>query len=280
MLKKNQGFTIIEVLIAASLLMIVSLAVANLLTMQQQEVRSIKEKLSTTDLESLTKKLIMNDKYCQCLFKGNTFNSVTKTWNTFPTGLPSTFDATCASVGGDLFKVGNKLPNANIVVGGFAMKNIFEIVLGSGNYVGDLDINFKADGMVRAVKNVNVSMGFTVNPTDPPAAQNVTTCGVEVSGGGGDWVAMPTASGAIHQAPDNGFLLIKSCLNCGIKFSAGPAAAAVSEKGFVSARDKYGQGYETMTVPVKKNQFWKAESTNVNQNVIGNPLDSIFFMPM
>lgn len=277
---KNKGFTIIEVLIAASMLMIISLAVANLLTMQQQEVRSIKEKLSTTDLETLTKKLIMNDKYCQCLFKGNTFNATTKTWNTFPTGLPNSFDATCNSVGGDIFKVGTKLPNTNIQIGGFAMTNIFEIVLGSGNYVGDLDINFNANGMVRSVKNAKVSMGFTVNPTDPPAAQNITTCGVEVSAGGGDWAAIPTGSGIIHQATDDGFLLFKSCSNCGIKYSAGPTAAAVTEKGFVSARDKYGQGFETMTVPVKKNQFWKAESTNVNQNVIGTNLDSIFFMPM
>lgn len=276
----RRGFSIIEVLVALSLVTIVSLAVANLLTMQQKEMRAIKEKLSTTDLESITKKIIMNDNYCQCLFKGNTFNSITKTWNTFPTSLPSSFDAACVPVGGDLFKVGNKLPSSSVEVSGFKMNNIFEIVIGSGNYVGEMNIKFKADSMVRSVKDVNVSMGFTVNPLDPPAAQNVAACGLDANAGAGSWTPLPPNSGLVNQAPSNGFIVMTSCLNCGIKFSAGPAANALSEKAFVSARDKYGQGYETMTIPIRKNEFWKAESTNVNQNVIGNNLRNIFFQPM
>ena len=276
MIKNDKGLTLIEVLVAFSLMIVLSLAVAEILVSQGKEVRSLNEKLATTDMETIAKKLILNGQFCKCIFKGFTFNSTGKNWNSFPTGMAGAYDNFCNPIGKDLFKVGAKVPNSNIKVSSFQMVNINEITPSSGNYTGQLEVKFNSNDTVRALKNLYISLGFTVS--GPPGAQNVSECGVETSGLG-NWTPMSNVPGITTQATADGFLVITSCHNCGIRFSTGTSPTFLTQRSKVSARDKYGQGNVTMTVPIKKNDFYKIETLDGGGNPAPWPLQSVFFQP-
>jgi len=274
---KERGFSLVEVLVATAIIMIVTLGLASLFSTQNKEMRAIQDKMSALDLESTVKMIIKNEPYCGCLFKGMTFNSALKTWNNFPNGMPSSYNPACNPGSTDIFKVGAKIPASQVEVTSFSMKDISEVVAGSGSYIGHLDIAFSTDS--RAIKNASVTMGFTVNATDPIGAKNVGSCGVEKVAAAGSWIPIPTGTGVIHQSTGDGFLVLTSGFYSGIRFYAGPTSASVTPKAWVDARDKYGQGVVSMTVPIKKDEYWKAVSTNVGHSPNGINLTSIFFQP-
>ncbi len=69
-LRSSRGFSLVEVLITAGMLMTVSLAVAYVILAAQRENRSIQEKIEILQLEQHLKALLLNPDTCKCMFDG------------------------------------------------------------------------------------------------------------------------------------------------------------------------------------------------------------------
>lgn len=273
----QKGFSLIEVMVAGVIMGIISLALMSMISNQRQELKSIGEKMLAFDVQSLVQRTMINSEYCGCAFNGKTFDSTKKNWNSFPTDFPLGYGAGCAATATSNIKVGSPVLSSTVKVKSLTMENINEIIAGSGNYVGQLTIELDPDTLVRAIRKIEVSVGFSVDTSDPVAAQNFISCSADNTGGAVGWIPEATTSALVHKALSDGFIVATSASNRGIRISTGPNAGSMTVKAFISARDKYGQGFVHVTVPVSKNEFWKAESTDVSQSAVGDNLTSIFF---
>ncbi len=174
-----------------------------------------------------------------------------------------------------IVKTGQPLPGypANkIVVQSITLKNI---VLISGNsFSGDLEVAIDRTTMRRSLKSFGVkNLIFTVTP--PLNAAVVAGCG-SGSASVGPWILMANTSGVIYQAPGDGVVIITSGFNRGIRLSTGTVSTLLTEKGLVSSRDKYGQGFEYLSLPLAKDEFWRAESTDGGSNS-SDPFSVVYF---
>lgn len=91
----------------------------------------------------------------------------------------------------------------------------------------------------------------------------------------GDWVSYPT-NNSVNLANSDGLVVVTSCLNCNVQISTAMSKSgscsgvSLVSRLYISKRDKYGQGYEAATLPVRKGECWKVDSGTT----------SIFFKPM
>jgi prepilin-type N-terminal cleavage/methylation domain-containing protein len=116
---------------------------------------------------------------------------------------------------------------------------------------------------------------LAAGPTMQPASNTVVSM-IPLGGGQiGAWATFSTVSGAPEVAPADGFLIVTSALNRGIKIDVNG-----TQRLFVSARDKYGQGFVSATLPLSKGENFTVSSIDVSQSVDGSPLSSVYFRPL
>lgn len=198
--KSQSGFTLMEVLISFSLMMILAYGVMSLVQNQSHEVRIISEKMAAKDMETRLKSSLLNGNYCGCLFRGFALNTTlaVPAFTAPMTVVPAAFTlpippmpALCASIGTNTVPpVGSKIPNTNLQISSIYLANV--VNLGGGSYVADLTIAFDPSQMIRAIKPVSATVNFSVDTTDPPAAQRFVGCSVV---GGGETIIEPKCTG-------------------------------------------------------------------------------------
>lgn len=174
-LKNDKGLSIIEVMVAFALIGILALATTTIVTNQTKEFKSIEEKFSINNLETIVSSRLDNLDYCNCFFKTHTYDFSTSSWNTFPNSVSNGFDTSCNPVGTPLLTVGvtmgNLKPSSMVM-----LDNMQEVVIGTGNYAGKIEIKFDADTLVRARKPLLIPVFFSFDLTTPVNARQVSSC--------------------------------------------------------------------------------------------------------
>ncbi len=283
----RSGFSLIELLLAVSIMSILALGFSTMLVNVSREQRSMQEKFGLLELQNTMMSAFADGSTCLAQLNQNS-----PTLNLLSTSIPpisyQQLLMGSAPTSPLLAKVGDPLPGfppGQLQVLSINLDNI--VASGTTNVYGaDLLINIDPSSMVRSFKPAKLKLLFTVTP-DPVsglAAAVISSCG-SANAGMGDWKSYPTSSG-IQLAPSNGMLMVTSCGNCGIRIhtamsNAGSCASVTPLLRIeVSARDKYGQGVEDAAIPVKKGECWTVEMTDVHQSTIGSLARSIFFRPL
>jgi Tfp pilus assembly protein PilV len=80
----SKGFSLIEVLVAGSVLFIISMALMSLMRSQETQVRRINQKMEVNDIKNQLQEIFTSNAACLCQFApGQTFNSTDTSGNQF-----------------------------------------------------------------------------------------------------------------------------------------------------------------------------------------------------
>ncbi len=174
--KKNSGFSIVEILIALGIISVLALAMTTLITNQTSNLQAIDEKVALQGIRSQTLNMFSSSVFCGCFMgSARTFDYTTKVWNTFPNSIGSSYDAACAAVGSAYFAVGTPM-SPRLVPTGMSMENITETVVSSGKFSANLILRFDQTLLSTTRKSLTLPINFTVNMADPIAARRFGTC--------------------------------------------------------------------------------------------------------
>ena len=200
----SKGFSIVEVLIASAISIITALAMLAMIQTQHKEVKAITEKLEIKELESFTQKVLINNTYCNCLFSGNTFNTTTNSWNSFPALLPTSYSnipIPCSASGTSFAQVGSPIGISTATISAINMSNITELIVGSGQYTGDLNIQLLQSSLVRTVHDIKFPFSFFVDlASGAIASRNFLSCN-SAAAGPFNQILLPAAPVTISAAP-------------------------------------------------------------------------------
>lgn len=169
-------------IVAAGIASIIALGVAQMFADQHREVRALNEKLLIKDLEIQMKRMFSTSDYCNCVFRGKTFDTtaspavivtadqLTRLRTGYSVGPP-----TCTEIATDF------IPPATSVVTGSAM-TVGSIGLGPlalvvpGIYRADIEVMFA--NSVRSMKPIKHTVQFSLNMTGGagPTARPFANC--------------------------------------------------------------------------------------------------------
>lgn len=116
----------------------------------------------------------------------------------------------------------------------------------------------------------NPNVQLAAGPAMKPAVNSVVTLVPQI-GGFGPWTPLSTTTGVPQTSPADGFLVITSAFNSGIRFSTGGV-----QRLYVSARSTYGQGFVSATLPISAGEIFLIESTDIHDAATGAPVTSVF----
>jgi hypothetical protein len=188
MVKNEFGYSLIEIMISAAIMMIIALGAASLISSQNREMQSVTERLKLGELKTSVSQVLANSTFCSCLFRGRTFNTTTNQWNTVITSIPEAyttvpaFPGACTASGVQIVPaVGGLIPGSSVLrVGALQVTNVVEVAAGTGNYTAK--INVTVDGGIRSMRGVESAMVFNIDPAGGVAtARPFLSC----SGGAG-----------------------------------------------------------------------------------------------
>lgn len=180
----------IQVLVALGITAIMAVAIATLLSNQNKEVKAISEKLLTKEIESQMKTMFSNSDYCNCLFRGKTFNTVigseaivaTDQITQLPVGYSSgpADSPPCTVVATNFVSPsGMPVPNSNMTIGTIGVTNLQ--LVSPANYKADMVISFA--NSVRSIKEIKTSIQFSVDPAANTATNRpFVRCGYKNAG--------------------------------------------------------------------------------------------------
>jgi hypothetical protein len=138
---------------------------------QFKEVKALNERVYASDLSAQLKTMLANTEYCGCIFRGFTFNTISKSWNDGLNNIPVAFTAVpsfptpCTASTLDLVPaVGGQLnPQFPARIANISVVDIFELIPNSGNYTANILVEF--NNGTRALKPVRSPLSFTVDTT-------------------------------------------------------------------------------------------------------------------
>ncbi len=262
------GFSLVEVLIVVGLLSVIGMGIASMVSDMSSAQVALQEKFATIEAGNGLSRAFADPAICSFQLQQGT--------GPYDVSVPNaTISYPEIRLGSSptspiIAKTGDPLPGypANkMVVQSITLKNI--ALIGGSNYSGDLEVIIDPTTIKKPLKPFGVRnlLFFATLPT------TIEGCG---GGGIGDWEVIANVSGAIHQATSDGLVIITSAFNRGIRLSTGLTAVTLTTKANSSARNAYGQGYEVLSIPLKKDEFWSAQSTNGGSDT-GDSLVSVFF---
>lgn len=191
-LKKLDGFSLIESLVALGVMSVASLAIISMLNSQQNEVQALSSKLAVVELQGQIRNVIANTDYCGCVFRNKNFDTtnLANPWSSPVLSLPSAYaqpipawPANCVEAGGFMVPpVGQMLNGTRLVISGIQMTNILQ--QGTGLYTGNLEISIDPNSTRRLLKNISLPLAWTVDATaGVPTARPFLNCGLSSPGG-------------------------------------------------------------------------------------------------
>jgi type II secretory pathway pseudopilin PulG len=166
----NYGFTLVETLIAAGILVTVMLASISMVNSQQKEIRSLMQKTEAVELKNLMTEVFANSIVCTGHLKDLAVDVASaSTTTTSPTVLNlSNIYYGDPVTSGPLASAGKALPLSQhgLVVDKISFKNI----LATGNpneYKGQFEVSFTSDSMMRPIRPVRLEQIFKTTATGP-----------------------------------------------------------------------------------------------------------------
>jgi prepilin-type N-terminal cleavage/methylation domain-containing protein len=287
-MRRTNGFALIEVIVAAGILAIVSLGVAQVITNMAKEQRSLTEKFGILDMQNTMMTALSNPDVC--------YAQLSLMMNSVNLSGATTTQASSTIVNFTSLRVGTSLDSPLIAlvgqaVPGFApaQMNVESIQLSNIKYAGfnntyfaDFSVNVNQNTLVRSLKPATMKLTFSVNPNPTLATAQLVSCGSGYTHVG-DWSTL--ASGTVYMSPSDGFVVATACYDCGLRISTAPSVnnscggVALTQRVMVSARDKYGQGFEDASLVLKKGECWIVETLNKQANPVAQA-SQVQFRPM
>ncbi len=175
----NSGMSLIEVLVAFGLMSILAMGVGTLIQNMQSEVKSLNETMVAKDVEISLKTALLSSNYCDCIFKGQTFNTqnLESPWSSAISSLPRYFSSngtSCLKSATELVpSVGNTIANSYFRVDSIGMENISAVGPSGTEFQGELVVKFKVDGLSKPANPIRSLLSFSVDgsqntPNDRP----------------------------------------------------------------------------------------------------------------
>lgn len=191
-LNSNSGFSLVEVLVALSLMMVAGLAMTTMMHNQMKEIKAMQEKMATVELGTNIVKTLTSSSICRFLMSDPSQSSVSST----PNRSADTIDATNATTLAASTITFQRLPAAASItaipvakVGDAASANTpnFKVTSmkfknftsnGIDQYLADLEVNFTQPPLaVRSLKPfVLEKVNFTTLGVAPINAKSFTDC--------------------------------------------------------------------------------------------------------
>ncbi len=174
LLKNQKGMSLVEVMLAAGIMIVIGAAISSLILSQAKETKSLSEILAALDLEKNIIASMADGSVCQYMLTNpsqSSFNSMALPQKiTSPS--PIYAKVTQAGPGPIVAKVGD---TASTYSSSMIIKSIkLEVLSGSGtSYTGRWLIEFDETKSVRAHKPISVSTTLSVDSTNPTAAKFV-----------------------------------------------------------------------------------------------------------
>ena len=170
---KNQGFSLTSTLIAVFITGITFIAMISMLTTQQKEGKAIYQQLARGSLKYTILQVLKNPDNCTCQL--NLLPSTPHTIDTTKTTAGSKgfeidlgeFRSGCSNTTDDniLVKQGEKIPGG---AGMSAEKILISKIVETGTpneFIGDLTIKYRPDGLVRTLNSLTIPLILTVDPS-------------------------------------------------------------------------------------------------------------------
>lgn len=227
LVKNNRGFSIVQVLVAASILLVVMLALSSFMADQYKMVGKLSRKLEILNATSLIQSTLVNSKNCTCILRPNNVSSPGNLWfnstNTSGTEqiildkIPSGCDPSSVS----LVEKGKPLSSmfGDLLVQSVLFKNIKPT--GSINeWIGSFEISFN-----QPVLPIVIQQRFLVedSPASLPTKRIILSCVSTNTLALQDYETLSTNT--VQIAPCDSF----------ISFQIGGALKNINEHGYICA---------------------------------------------
>lgn len=185
MTKNENGFSLIEVMVAVSIMAVITLAFAEMVSAQHRQIKSTSEKMAIQDVKTRLKSAIQNSAFCDCLFAGRTFDltALPITLSAPITLIPTNYQippAAPCTAGGTFLQEGTSFENTSVKVNmnGISLKNIVATIPGSSVYRADLEVTFDSSKLVTPLQPVSTEVIFNIDLFAGAAnARNFLGCG-------------------------------------------------------------------------------------------------------
>lgn len=178
----QSGMTLVETLVALSILSVISLGTASLIVAQNREIKFLTQRAEAQELKALIMTVLEKKSNCDWQLKNKVIDvSTTTTTLKSPTevNLDTLYMGESAS-SGVIAKTGEKLPSSNqgIVASQVKLNNIY--ATGNSNeYIGTIEVALEPASLVRGIRPVSVKQIFTIEFGDPLSSARINSCGTK-----------------------------------------------------------------------------------------------------
>lgn len=208
--KNESGYSLIEIMISAGVMMVIAMGAATLISNQNREMQSVTERLKVGELKVAVSQVLANSSFCSCLFRGRTFNTTTNQWDPLITSIPESYTAVPAFPGACTASavqivppVGGVIPGSSVLrVAALQVTDVVEVAAGTGNYTAKVLVT--VDGGIRSMRGAESAMVFNIDPSGGVAtARPFLSCSGGASGTGTLINCAWTAYGCTPTCPAN-----------------------------------------------------------------------------
>lgn len=179
----QKGYSLLEVMVAISILAIFALAATTFITSVQTEMASVKRKQSIEEYSEILRISLLSNSSCDWQLAAATASSPLNLTNVTATNpgvmaapIPKFFSGV-NNLSTVLFETGQNIPliSEKIKAGQLKLTNITPGT-SSLNYFGDLVFSFIPNSPLHPFKPVTIPINFLVSPVNPISAKKITQC--------------------------------------------------------------------------------------------------------
>lgn len=178
-IKSRRGMTLIEVMIAVGLFGLIAVGFTSLFTSHSRESKAVTEKLLSSEVKTAMLNVLMNDKYCSCIFDSQTFDTgPALAFSIGVSSLPTSFSPPPACSAGADYIVpppGGLFGNTGVIVQSISVTGVS--MQTPTYYIGNIEVKFDASSMIRAIRNISVPIAFSIGTTGTAATRPFVRCG-------------------------------------------------------------------------------------------------------
>lgn len=178
-LSSRSGFSLVEVLITSSIVIVIALSFASLTQSLFKEFKGLSQKADAAEVRNSMILAFANANVCSWQLSGRTIRTsgVTAT-NSSSTNLSITSIYAGMNTSSRIIARADQpisISQSSLVVDSIRFKDIFSTGV-PNEYVGTFYVTFKNESLVRPIKDITTQVVFLVDPTDPANAREILGC--------------------------------------------------------------------------------------------------------